>query len=58
MKEQTVPVQHNANYTLILAKRKVVSTYVKEIVLKIDTAHIENFESSEDELLFKTEKKL
>lgn len=55
-REQTVPVEHNANYTLILAKRKVVSTYVKEIILKIDTAHIESFESSGDELWFKTEK--
>lgn len=50
MEEQTVPVEHNANYTLILAKRKFASTYVKEIILKIDTAHIENFESSGDEL--------
>lgn len=47
--EQTVPVEHNANYTLVLAKRKVASTYVKEIILKIDTAHTENFESTGDE---------
>lgn len=56
MEEQTVPVEHNGDYTLILAKRKVASTYVKEISLKIDTAHIESFENSGDELWFKTEK--
>lgn len=44
MEEQTVPAEHNANYTL-LAKRKLASTYVKEIILKIDIAHTENFES-------------
>lgn len=45
MEEQTVPAEHNANYTLVLAKRKLASTYVKEIILKIDIAHTENFES-------------